>query len=282
MEFSAQNIANPFGTADDIALLTTVPAVADEQWTALNGDRVVRNVGTSTLIAFHPPAGVSPRGESVIVAPGGGMLVLAMEHEGFDVARHLAAQGYVAYVLKYRVLPTPPDCTAFLQACQAFYQDKMSRGFGKADAFLDTGLAVEDVLAAIDWIRGHAMPATGKLHFVGFSAGAKVGVDALAQAAVRQHLASIGLVYFSLAHPGWTATDLPPLFAAIANDDPLFAHSGFGLLQQWQDAGQSLEFHLFRDGSHGFGARQQGTTSDQWLALYVNWLRATTATAAAI
>lgn len=280
MEFSAHNIANPFGTVDDIPLLTTVPAVpaisdvTDEQWTALNGDRVVRNVGTSALIPFHPPAGVRPCGESVIVAPGGGMLVLAMEHEGFDVARNLAAQGYTAYVLKYRVLPTQPDCHDFLQECQAFYQNKMSRGFGKADAFLDTGLAVEDVLAAIDWIQHHALPTTGKLHFVGFSAGAKVCVDALTHAAARQHLASVGLVYFSLADPGWTATDLPPLFAAIANDDPLFAHSRFGLLQKWQDIGQSLEFHLFKNGSHGFGARQQGTTSDQWFSLYVNWLRA--------
>lgn len=274
MEFSAQNIPNPFETVADIPLLTTVAATTEEQWTAFNGDRVVRNVVTSTLIPFYPPSGVASRGESVIVAPGGGMLVLAMDHEGFDLARSLAAQGYTAYVLKYRLVPTQPDCTAFLQECQSFYAEKMSRGFGQADAFLETGSAVEDVLAAIDWIRGHAQPATGKLHFVGFSAGAKVGVDALAHAAARQHLASVGLVYFSLADPAWSAPDLPPLFLALANDDPLFARSGFGLLQKWQEAGQAVEFHLFHQGGHGFGARQQGTTSDQWLSLYLNWLHA--------
>lgn len=274
MKFSAQNIACPFESTGDIALPASVPSLTQEQWIEFNGDRVVRNVGSPALIPFHPPAGVTPLGESVIVAPGGGMLVLAMEHEGFDVARQLADAGYTAYVLKYRLQPTPVDGDLFLQACNTFFQEKMSRGFGKADPFLETRRAVEDLQAAIDWIRTHAHPASDKLHLIGFSAGAKVGVDALQHAAVRQQLASIGLVYFSLARPVGIAADLPPLFAVLCNDDPLFSRSGFGLLEHWQSCGQALEFHLFEQGGHGFGARRQSLPCDQWLSLYLRWLEA--------
>ncbi|RZS46693.1 alpha/beta hydrolase [Sphaerotilus mobilis] len=271
MDFTATNVDNPHPDLVEIPL-GGVPDAAADQWTAFNGDRVVRNVRQGTLTAFHPPAGVTARGEAVIVAPGGGMLVLAMAHEGFDVARHLASLGYSAYVLKYRVQPTPPQADGFAQACLAFYQDKMSRGFGKAQAHLETAPAVDDLIEAVDWIRQHEAPATGKVHVVGFSAGAKVCIDALDRFGSRPPLASAGLIYFSLDDPQLNGSHLPPLFTVLANDDPLFARGGFGLLQVWRDADRPLEFHLFKSGGHGFGNRQQGTTSDQWLTLYEAWL----------
>ncbi len=271
MDFSAQNVDNPHPDLAEVRL-GVVPDAPADQWTEFSGDRVVRNVRQGTLTAFHPPAGVTARGEAVIVAPGGGMLVLAMSHEGIDVARHLANLGYSAYVLKYRVHPTPQDADGFAQACLAFYQDKMSRGFGKAEAHLETAPAVEDLIAAVDWIRQNETPATGKLHVVGFSAGAKVCIDALDHFGSRQPLASAGLIYFSLDAPQLDGSHLPPLFTVLAHDDPLFARSGFGLLQTWRDADRPLEFHLFKSGGHGFGNRRQGTTSDQWLTLYEAWL----------
>jgi acetyl esterase/lipase len=39
----------------------------------------------------------------VVVAPGGGFAILAIEHEGRDVARWLNARGVTAFVLRYRV-----------------------------------------------------------------------------------------------------------------------------------------------------------------------------------
>lgn len=271
MNFTANNIDQPVALCDEICLHSGGPSVAD-QWTEFNGEAVVRNVVCPTLIPFHPPAGVAHRGESVIVAPGGGMLVLAIENEGLDVARKLAAQGYSAYVLKYRVNTTPPEVDGFIQACLDFFQDKMSNGFGCADPHLETGQAVDDLLAAVAWVRTHGEPSHQKLHFVGFSAGAKVCIDALGHMEGPDTFSSIGLIYFSLSHPGLHGVDLPPLFTAMANDDPLFSRGGFGLLRRWQEAEQSLEFHLFKSGGHGFGVRRQGTTSDQWLDLYVNWL----------
>jgi len=84
----------PVGTAGDAAML--------------------RNVSETTLTVFRPTNG-KPNGIGVIVCPGGGWRILAWEHEGLDVARWLTAQGYTAFLLKYRVRGTPPtqaECDA--------------------------------------------------------------------------------------------------------------------------------------------------------------------------
>ena len=60
----------------------------------------------------------------------------------------------------------------------------------------------------------------------------------------------------------------PPLFAAIASDDPLFGRTDFGLVQAWRQAGGSTELHVYQKGDHGFGMRKQGTTSDLWIDQY--------------
>ena len=44
-----------------------------------------------------------PNGVAVVVAPGGGFSILAIEHEGRDVARWLNERGVSAFVLRYRV-----------------------------------------------------------------------------------------------------------------------------------------------------------------------------------
>ncbi len=271
MDFQAKNITQPRTFDHEIALYNDQAAVQD-QWTELNGELVVRNVLTPTLIAVHPPAGVPHRNEAVLIAPGGGMLVLAMDHEGVDVAHQLAAQGYTAYVLKYRVSKTPTGEADFGQACQRFYADKLSAGFGIADPHLETHEAVADLTAAVGLIRASSTVPDAKLHFIGFSAGAKVGIDALVSNGRGLNFASMGLIYFSLTQLNGLLDQPPKLFAVMADDDPLFSRSGFDLLNQWQAVGGSVEFHHFKSGGHGFGVRQQGKTSDQWFALYSQWL----------
>jgi len=64
----------------------------------------------------------------------------------------------------------------------------------------------------------------------------------------------------------------PPLFVALAADDPLFGDEGFGLVQSWRDAGCPVEFHFYQSGDHGFGIKHQGTTSDHWIEEFYWWL----------
>jgi acetyl esterase/lipase len=69
-------------------------------------------------------------------------------------------------------------------------------------------------------------------------------------------------------------TDPPPLFVALAADDPLFGGQGFGLVEGWQRAGGAVELHYYDGGQHGFGSHKKGTTSDLWFDQYVAWMAA--------
>jgi acetyl esterase/lipase len=95
-------------------------SVAAESWFRQDGKPFVRNVTRATLQPFLPdPAKAT--GAAVIVAPGGGFLMLSMDNEGWAVARALADQGIAAFVLKYRLRPTPADTAGFETALAAMF-----------------------------------------------------------------------------------------------------------------------------------------------------------------
>lgn len=71
-----------------------------------DGIKIVRNVTVPTLTPILPAPGTAT-GAAVIVAPGGGFVTLAIDHEGYAVAHWLAAHGIAAFVLKYRLESTP-------------------------------------------------------------------------------------------------------------------------------------------------------------------------------
>ena len=66
--------------------------------------------------------------------------------------------------------------------------------------------------------------------------------------------------------------DAPPLFIALAADDPLFANAGFGLIDSWRSAKRPVEFHLYEQGGHGFGMYSKTTTSTGWFNSFTRWL----------
>ncbi|HBY62798.1 MAG TPA: G-D-S-L family lipolytic protein, partial [Solibacterales bacterium] len=64
---------------------------------------ITHNISQPSLTVFLPDAATAT-GTGVVVCPGGGFHVLAMRHEGYEVARWLNSIGVAAFVLKYRVL----------------------------------------------------------------------------------------------------------------------------------------------------------------------------------
>lgn len=64
----------------------------------------IRLVSTPTLTCYFPAPGVA-NGAAIVICPGGGYGILAMHHEGHDVARFLAEHGVAGLVLKYRHAP---------------------------------------------------------------------------------------------------------------------------------------------------------------------------------
>ncbi|MBC2665476.1 alpha/beta hydrolase [Novosphingobium flavum] len=238
-----------------------------EQWEAFTDQVSVRNVTGAALYPVLPAAGRA-NGKAVIVVPGGGYRFVSIESEGFRMADALAADGYAAFVLKYRTMPTTRDIPTYLGETM-----KLFASMGKS-TLADNPPAVDDLAAAIDYVRSHAAdwkldPA--KISVVGFSAGSRTAIRLIENKPQARALENVALLYPPMTEavkPG----PRPPLFLAIANDDPLFRQGGLGLVQAWLGESRQVEFHLYSGGSHGFGMRLGGTTSDLWIGQYIAWL----------
>ena len=244
-----------------------------ESWHSQYGSKFARNVTVATLTPFLPdPAKAS--GAAVVVAPGGGFRTLSMENEGWNVARALAEKGVAAFVLKYRLNQTPADMPGFERSMREMFSATARPPRPDPEKAM-AGLApqIADARAAFALIRKrsaewHVDP--NRIGMVGFSAGAMLTM-ATALAGEDAKPAFIGNIYGPLA-PLTVPADAPPLFIALAADDPFFANGGYGLIDSWKAAKRPVEFHLYEQGGHGFGMYPKETTSTGWFDAFVRWL----------
>ncbi|WP_134055382.1 alpha/beta hydrolase [Rheinheimera aquimaris] len=249
-------------------------AKVQEVWHSQYGSRFARNVTLATLTPFLPePANAS--GAAVIVAPGGGFRTLSMENEGWDVARALAKQGIAAFVLKYRLNQTPSEMAAFKRAMDQMFSNTGRKAPQLEPEQMRAQLAVqlEDSNAAFALIRRRAAEwkiDPDRIGMLGFSAGAMLTM-ATALTGDEAKPAFIGNIYGPITAVAVPA-DAPPLFVALAADDPFFASSQFGLIESWQAAKKPVEFHFYEQGGHGFGMYPKQTTSTGWFNAFVSWL----------
>ncbi|WP_454884744.1 alpha/beta hydrolase [Sphingomonas oryzagri] len=246
---------------------------APETWHSQYGSQFARNVTIATLTPFLPdPAKAT--GAAVIVAPGGGFQTLSMENEGWDVARALAARGVAAFVLKYRLHPTPADMPGFERSMREMFSGVARRPPPDPHApAASLAPQIADADAAFALVRANAAKwhvDPDKVGMVGFSAGAMLTLTTTL--ADRDKPAFIGIIYGPLA-PVKVPDDAPPMFAALAADDPFFAHGGFGLIDSWMTAKRPVEFHLYEQGGHGFGMYRKETTSTGWFDAFAGWMK---------
>lgn len=243
---------------------------AAEGWFRQWGEPMVRNVSTATLTPFLPAPGKA-NGAAVIVTPGGGFRWLSINNEGWKVAQALADRGVAAFVLKYRLIPTP-DSLEGLEASM----NKMFSAIGKDGAppplQLDLANQLADAEAAYALIVSRAKEwkvDTARLGMVGFSAGAGLTMHATLNSKTMK-LAFIAPIYGGMG-PVDVPKDAPPMFSAIATDDFLF-RGQFGVVKSWFDAGRPVEFHLYQNGGHGFGLGYPGNTANGWFPVFMHWL----------
>jgi acetyl esterase/lipase len=249
-------------------------ATAPEAWHSQYGSVFARNVTVATLTPFLPDPGKAT-GAAIIVAPGGGFRTLSMANEGWDVAKALADRGVAAFVLKYRLNQTPQDMPAFERSMREMFSGA-ARPPRPAPEAAFAGLApqIADARAAFALIRRRAKEwrvDSERVGMIGFSAGAMLTM-ATTLAGEDARPAFIGNIYGPLA-PVAVPTDAPPMFVALAADDPLFGNGGYGLVDSWRAAKRPVEFHLYEQGGHGFGMYQKETTSTGWFAAFADWLR---------
>jgi acetyl esterase/lipase len=198
-----------------------------------------------------------------------------MENEGWNVARALAERGVAAFVLKYRLNQTPADMAGFERSMAEMFSGTAARPPRPDPQEMMARLApqIADSRATFALIRRRAAEwkiDPDRIGMVGFSAGAMLTM-ATALVGEDARPAFIGNIYGPLAAVTVPA-DAPPLFAALAADDPFFAGGGIGLIDSWRAAKKPAEFHLYEQGGHGFGMYPKETTSTGWFNAFVSWL----------
>ena len=239
--------------------------VRDLEGSGHQRNRAIAGVTRPTMQAFMPPH-EKATGMAVAVFPGGAHQHLAMDKEGWDVARWLNGLGIAAFVVKYRT--GKPD------------EREWAAPAGVADAH-----------RALQLIRSRAA-AWGlnprRIGAMGFSAGglltASVGTmwlddqpDAADPAArVSSRPDFVAPVYSSFRDPRIGASvsaQTPPSFLVLAGDDPLPFEGSIKFVQAMRQAGARVEMHLYERGGHGFGLGVKGGAVATWPTLSELWVR---------
>lgn len=233
----------------------------------------IDKVSQPTMTVYSPQA--PNTGAAVVVFPGGGYNILAIDLEGTEACDWLTSKGITCVLLKYRVpcRKTGPyrDCLTALQDAQRTLGLVRSR--------------------APEW---HIDP--GKIGVLGFSAGGHMvaamsthwekrlypAVDAADKESCRPDFA-VALYPGHLAVPEKNfalnpdlpiTSRTPPTFLLQAQDDPVDpVENSLVYYSALRKAGIPAEIHVFAKGGHAFGLRPTASPIGQWPQLVEAWLK---------
>ena len=236
------------------------------------GKPVIRigNVSLPTLTLYTPTG--KNTGAAVVVFPGGGYRILAIDLEGTEVCNWLSSAGVTCVLLKYRV----PDTGPYPKSADAL-QDAQ-RGLGMVRSH------------AAEW---HIDPQ--RIGVLGFSAGAHLAaalsthfdkrlydpIDAADKISCRPDFAVIIYPgYLAIAEQNFAANadihpteQTPPSFIVQAEDDPVHVENSTVYFLALKNAKVPAEMHLYAQGGHGYGLRRTVLPVTGWPQLAETWLR---------
>jgi len=241
----------------------------------------VANVAVPTVTVYAPKT--RNTGAAVVVFPGGGFQILAMDLEGSEVCDWLTSRGITCILLKYRV-PSPP----YDWRCDCRRHD------------LEVPLpALEDAQRAVRLARFHAQDwhfDPRKVGVLGFSAGGYLVAEVSTRFAQPSYAArdaadrESSRPDFAIAvYPGHLAAkdgtlnpnvpvsaETPPTFLVQAeNDSTDGVRQSLVYYAALKAAGVPAELHLYAQGGHAFGLRPTALPITRWPELVESWLRTT-------
>jgi acetyl esterase/lipase len=241
----------------------------------------VHDVSRPTLTIYQPK-GKNTRA-AMIVLPGGGYKMLAIDLEGTEVCDWLTAKGITCVLLKYRVPYSGPYWDAHCN-CHITPQSP---------------LALQDAQRAMGLVRQHAAEwhiNPHKVGVLGFSAGGHLSAAISTHFAQRSYAAvdaadaQSGRPDFAvLIYPGhlWVDEDrfelnpdilvtkgTPPTFLLQAeNDDVDDVNHSLVYYLALKKAGVPVEMHLYAQGGHALGLRRSSLPIAEWPRLVETWLK---------
>lgn len=227
------------------------------------GDNIIRvtDVEIPSMVIYRAP-GNSP-GPAVLILPGGGFTILAMDLEGTEIAEWLNSLGITAAILKYRV-PLKPD--------EAFQDTQRALGLLRHKA---GNLAIDPArIGVIGFSAGGRLAARLS---TGFNERAYEPVDEVDSISCRPDFTMLVYPYLldrdgTLADELEVTADTPPAILIHAQDDRVKAEGSIYYFMELRKAGVPSELHVFPSGGHGYGLRGNGHAVTGWPDLCETWL----------
>jgi acetyl esterase/lipase len=267
--------ARPASGAEVVTTTTSDHLVAGRPWTYIS------NVSRPTITVYSPQG--ENTGIAVVVFPGGGYQILAIDLEGTEVCDWLTSKGITCVLLKYRVPNAGPSWN---QQCGC---DDSTR----------SSMPLDDAQRALGLVRLHASEwhiDPHKIGVLGFSAGGHLvaavsthydrrvypAVDAADQESCRPDFAVAlypGHLFidhdrFELNAAIHVTRNTPPTFLLQAeNDNVDDVRNSLVYYIALKNAGVPAELHLYAEGGHAFGARRTRFPITAWPRLVEAWLQ---------
>ncbi len=223
------------------------------------GQSVIRltNVSDPTL-TFYPAPAAKNTGTAVIVFPGGGYRILAMDLEGTEICEWLNSIGVNAALVKYRV-PEAPNVPRY-------------------------EAPLVDAKNALSLVRSHAAGWRINPHrigVIGFSAGGHLSALLSNSETKPDFTLLIYPAYLTpendrsvLAPEFNVGSQTPPTFIVQTEDDPVHVENSLVYYAALKKDKVPLEMHLFATGGHGYGLRKTDEPVTGWPHLAAAWLSA--------
>jgi acetyl esterase/lipase len=224
-------------------------------------------------ITVYSPAGRNT-GAAIVVFPGGGYNVLAIDLEGTEACDWLTSKGITCVLLKYRVpcARSGPygDCLPALQDAQ--------RGVGLV-RFRATQLHIDPhKIGVLGFSAGGHMVAAISTHFEKRLYPAVDAADSVscrpdfAIALYPGHLA-IPERHFALNPDIRVTSKTPPTLLVQSENDPVDpVENSLVYHAALRKAGVPVELHVYVKGGHAFGLRPNGFPITDWPRVAENWL----------
>lgn len=223
----------------------------------------ITDVTNPALIVFEPKGPAN--GASVIVCPGGGYNILAIDKEGYEVAAWLNQLGFTAFVLQYRVPNKQEPALYDLQRAIRLVRSRAS------DWDLDP-----ERLGVIGFSAGGSLAARASTRF---KEKTYDPTDALDSLSARPDFAL--LIYPAYLDEGegrsltpelGLSKETPPQFLFGTADDR-YGNSALVMATALRDQKLPVTLHLLEEGGHGYGLRKGNHAAETWPVLAENWLR---------
>ncbi|MGC8744342.1 MAG: alpha/beta hydrolase [Verrucomicrobiia bacterium] len=238
----------------------------------VGGKPVIRlgNVTNPTLTFY--PSEKNKDGLTVIIFPGGGYHILAMDLEGTEIAEWLNSIGVHAVIVKYRV-PARKN--------QERYKAPL-----------------QDAQRAIRIVRANSKQwgvNPERIGALGFSAGAHLAATLCANYSTNSYTPVDDIDKLDckpnfqvLIYPAYltmkekddeiapevaVTSNTPPTFLVQTGDDPIRVQTSIYYYLALKKAGVKAELHVFPTGGHGYGLRQGKRVSTLWPQLLESWLK---------